>query len=95
MDTNGDKCEACGGPVDAECGCNDGGAWVMNKQKKERLEAVGWKVDTAAEFVGLPANTFKHGDCSACHDEEVLLVRSEQADEPLHYVCKECHFRGL
>ena len=64
METNGAKCEACGGPVDAECGC-------------------------------VEPPEFKHGDCSACHDEAVLLVKSEQKDEPLHYVCKECHFRGL
>ena len=42
-----------------------------------------------------PGCEFRHGDCSACHDEEVLLVKSDQEDEPLHYVCKECHFRGL
>ena len=64
METNGDKCEACGGPVDAECGC----------------------VETPQH---------KLGDCSACHDEDVILVMSEQEDEPLHYICKECHFRGL
>ena len=38
---------------------------------------------------------FEHGDCSNCGDEEVMLVKSEQEDEPLHYVCKECHLRGL
>ena len=36
----------------------------------------------------------KLGDCSACGDEEMLLVKSEQGDEPLHYVCKECFLRG-
>jgi len=50
----------------------------MNKQKQERLEAV----------------ESKHGDCSNCHDEERLLCMSEQEDEPLHYVCKECFLRG-
>ena len=38
---------------------------------------------------------FKYGDCSACYDGDVLLCRSEQEDEPLHYVCKECFLRGL
>ena len=37
---------------------------------------------------------FIHGDCSQCGDEEVLLIKSEQEDEPLHYVCKECFLRG-
>ncbi len=41
-----------------------------------------------------PGPEFKHGDCSACHDAEVLLCLSEQEDEPLHYVCKECFLRG-
>ena len=40
------------------------------------------------------APEFKYGDCSACHDGDVLLCRSEQEDEPLHYVCKECFLRG-
>ena len=37
----------------------------------------------------------KLGDCSECHDEDVMLVMSDQEDELLHYICKECHFRGL
>ena len=41
------------------------------------------------------APEFKHGDCSACHDSDVLLCKSEQEGEPLHYVCKECFLRGL
>ena len=41
------------------------------------------------------ASEFSQGDCSNCGDEEVLLVKSEQEDEPLHYVCKECSLRGL
>ncbi len=28
-------------------------------------------------------------------DEDMLLCLSEQEDEPLHYVCKECFLRGL
>lgn len=40
------------------------------------------------------APEFKYGDCSACHDSDVLLCLSEQEDEPLHYVCKECFLRG-
>jgi len=40
------------------------------------------------------APEFIHGDCSNCGDEEVLLQKSEQEDEPLHYVCKECFLRG-
>ena len=38
---------------------------------------------------------FKYGDCSSCHDGDVLLTVSEQEDKPLHYVCKECFLRGL
>ena len=38
---------------------------------------------------------FIYGDCSTCGDEEMLLQKSEQEDEPLHYVCKECFLRGL
>lgn len=64
METNGDKCEACGAPVDAKCGCAE-------------------------------PPEHKLGDCSNCGVEDVMLVISYQDDEPLHYICKECHFRGL
>ena len=64
MDSNGDKCEAWGGPVDAWCGCVEPPEPVL-------------------------------GDCSACHDSDVMLVISDQDNMLLHYVCKECHFRGL
>ncbi len=66
----------------------------MNKEKRARLEAAGWVVGTAAEFVGLPDDEFSQGDCANCGDAEVLLQKSEQEDEPLHYVCKECFLRG-
>ncbi len=65
----------------------------MNKQKQERLEAAGWTVGSAADFLGHPVE-FKYGDCANCGDEEMLLCMSEQEDEPLHYVCKECYLRG-
>ncbi len=38
---------------------------------------------------------FEQGDCSQCGDPEVLLQKSEDEQEPLHYVCKECFLRGL
>lgn len=60
---------------------------------------VTWCVDqineTDERYVLTDPPEFKDGDCSNCGDEEVLLVKSDQKDEPLHYVCKECHFRGL
>ena len=46
------------------------------------------------EVTSYPPVEFKHGDCSNCHDQEMLLCMSEQEDEPLHYVCKECFLRG-
>jgi len=54
-----------------------------------------FKVLTDADIEALPDGPpeFKYGDCSSCHDGDVLLTVSEQ--EPLHYVCKECYLRGL
>ena len=49
--------------------------------------------DTDVRYI-LAVDEFIHGDCSECGDAEVLLQRSEQEDEPLHYVCKECFLRG-
>ena len=58
-----------------------------------------WCVDqineTDVRYILAPELEFKYGDCSACHDSDVLLTKSEQEDEPLHYVCKECFLRGL
>ncbi len=55
----------------------------MNKRKWER----------AAEFVDHLAE-FKLGDCASCHDSDVLLTRSDDEENPLSYVCKECFLRG-
>lgn len=59
-----------------------------------------FKVLSDVELEALPDESpcfepseFLNGDCDACGDEEVLLIRSDSM--PLHYVCKECHFRGL
>ncbi len=42
----------------------------------------------------LAVDEFIHGDCAACGDPEVLLQKSEDEEQPLHYVCKECFLRG-
>ena len=38
---------------------------------------------------------FKLGDCANCHDSDVMLCMSDDEENPLHYVCKECFLRGL
>ena len=53
------------------------------------------EVADAIEFIHKEAPQFVHGDCSQCGDEEVLLQKSEDEEQPLHYVCKECFLRGL
>ncbi len=37
---------------------------------------------------------FKLGDCASCHDSDVLLTLSDDEENPLSYVCKECFLRG-
>ena len=37
---------------------------------------------------------FKFGDCASCHDSDVLLTLSDDEENPLSYVCKECFLRG-
>ncbi len=44
------------------------------------------------EYKELPE--FKLGDCASCHDSDVLLTLSDDEENPLHYVCKECFLRG-
>ena len=57
-----------------------------------------FKVLSDAELEALPDDgppDFKLGDCSSCHDSDVLLVMSSNEENPLSYVCKECFLRGL
>ncbi|KKL68857.1 hypothetical protein LCGC14_2120770 [marine sediment metagenome] len=55
----------------------------MNRKKRERAKLLA----------GTPSE-FKLGDCASCHDSDVLLTLSDDEENPLSYVCKECFLRG-